>query len=132
VRQRFLLFFIFALDIISSAELIVILTSVSPINANPSVYWTFYLSLLFCLTTNLGLLLYYFKKLVFRTSNINLWPSFRQTFLFSAIIVLALFLNSLALLSIWDITPLVIAAFLLELFFQADKNTPSTNHYVTE
>lgn len=133
MRTRQFVFVILALGIVSVAELSVIVTTISPRAATEETYWVFFLSLFLALTSVGSLAWYILKRyLIYRSSSVRLWPSLRQSALFSLITVLSLFFNSLGILSFWDIIPLIIAAILIEFFFQADKSHPTSSDRETE
>jgi len=51
----------------------------------------------------------------------NLLSSIRQAALISIVILFSLFFNTLGILHLWDMIPLILAAVLIEFFFQAEK-----------
>lgn len=123
MNKQILLFLILAIGIVSLASLLVIGLSISPYLASREIMWAFFISLQLFITCFFGLLWHNLKKLfLHHFFTPSLWPSLRQAAIFSAIIVLALFFNSLGILALWDIIPLSISAVLFEFFFQADKS----------
>jgi hypothetical protein len=133
MRTRIALFVILAVGIISVAQLSSLLVSTSPYGATSSELWLFFISLFFCVTVLVGLVLYGFRYLrQRRLVKPLLWPSFRQSALASLVITLSLFFNTLAIFQIWNIIPLIIAAVLIEFFFQADKKPHATLTYDSE
>jgi len=121
------LFLLFAVAILSGAELAVILTTVSPYSAGQTALWTFFVSLFLCLTTTLSLLLFAIRTQLSYYRTPSLFVSVRQVGIGAALVVLCLFFNSLSILSLWEIIPLAISAVLIELFFQADKSASNSN-----
>jgi hypothetical protein len=126
--RNLLLFLLFAVGTLAVAEVAAIVTTTSPYNASESVLSTFYISVFVGSTATLTLLWYWFKKyVVYHYSKTpGLAATLRQAGLFSGIVVLCLFFNSLNILSAWEIIPLLLSAILIEFFFQADKSTISS------
>ena len=129
-------FGIIAVGTISIAELFVLITSVSPYTASSAELWVFFFSLYGSLASITTLLWHVCRrKFSPRPLHIpSLWVSLRQAALFSLIVCLALFFNSLRILTLWDLTPLVVSVVLIEFFFQAEKQSPHstpipTNEY---
>jgi hypothetical protein len=95
--------------------------------------WIFFVTLYICLTILIGLALYSLRFLKQRrTTRPTLWPSFRQAALVCLVLVISLFFHTLGIFHFWDIIPLLIAAFLIEFFFQADKKPHATITYDPE
>lgn len=122
MRQRVVTFIVIAVAIISTAQLLTTVLSVSPYTASPAVLRLFFLSLFACLTCFGGIIWYAIRRyLIFSRLQPNLVSCIRQAGLVSLVIVLSLFFNSLSIFRVWDLLPLSIAATLIEFFFQADK-----------
>ena len=123
MRQPTLVFCIIGIGVLSFAELISLSTTVAPHSASYSELWAFFISLLGACTFLLLAVWHTLKKsLVFRGTQPVLFVSIRQASLFSLVIVLSVFFNTLHILSVWDVLPLTVSAVLIEFFFQADKS----------
>ena len=127
--NRYFLFVVISVFIIATAELGALATTVTPAQATPTQLWLFFTSL----TITLGILLapiwHNLKKTVIsKRMRVSATASLRQTLLFSLIIVVGLFFNSLKILTLWDIIPLGISMVLIEFFFQADKTRSQPSH----
>lgn len=126
MRNRVVIFLLFALSVLATSEFVVVFTTISPLSGGEEVYIAFFASLFLMLTTISSLIWYSIKRyLIYRRITPSLFTCVRQCALICSIIVLALFFNSLSILSFWDIAPLFISAILIEFFFQAEK-TPIT------
>ncbi|MBU6389795.1 hypothetical protein KGQ71_04770 [Patescibacteria group bacterium] len=124
MKERIIIFLLVACGVIATAELGVILTTVSPYTANKDVLWTFFVCLFLSLTTLLTIIWHFGKKKAQgEMERVSIFASIRQIGLLSAVVVLSLFFRSLGILTLWDIIPLAISALLIEFFFQADKST---------
>lgn len=119
--NRYLQFLLVCVAIISLAELGVLLTSVTPAHATAGQLWAFFVSLFLAFSLLLTPLWHGFKAFVYRGLPVSSLVSWRQASLFSFVVILSFFFNSLKILSVWDVVPLSISMVLLELFFQADK-----------
>jgi len=121
------LFLLLALGILSAAELTVVLTTVPPETASRQELWTFFISLGIVIGSWGSLIWHTIKsRLIYRVNPPALTATVRQAFLFSAVVTLGLFFNSLGILSVWDILPLGLATVLIEFFFQAEKTPAHT------
>ncbi|HSI20619.1 MAG TPA: hypothetical protein VLA04_02850 [Verrucomicrobiae bacterium] len=133
MRTRIALFFLLALGIISSAELTSIVLTLSPYKATPAELWLFFISLYCTSTIVLGFL---WQGIRFvrshRASHPSLWTSLRQAGLLCLVIILSFFFNTLGIFQFWDVIPLIVAAILIEFFFQADKKPHATLSYDRE
>ncbi len=123
MSQRFYQFLVFLLAAIATAQLVVIVTSLSPFLNGKDVVWGFFLSLFFSLLGWITLIWHAVKSRIHRSETISLLVSFRQALLFSAVTVVSVFFYTIQVLSIWDLIPLVFSALLLEFFFQANKTS---------
>lgn len=134
MRTRIALFVLVAVGIICGAQLSSILLTVSPYGANSSELWLFFVTLYLCSTVILGLAWYGLRHIIRtrRTSKPALWPCFRQAGLLSLVASLSIFFHTLGIFQFWDIIPLIIAAILIEFFFQADKTPHATLSYDRE
>jgi hypothetical protein len=126
MSQRFAVFFITVIGILSSAGLAVVVMNYLPRTAPGYVLWAFFLSV-FGLGTTLGTLIWHIIKraIFYRLYRPSVWVSFRQAALASGLAVTGFFFNSLGIFRVWDMVPLTIAALLIEFFFQADKTDPT-------
>jgi hypothetical protein len=123
MRQPTLIFCIIGIGVLSIAELVSLSTTVAPHSASNSELWAFFISLFGTCTCILFGLWYIIKKsIAFKGPQPKIFITLRQASLFSLVIVLSLFFNSLHILSIWDIVPLLVSAVLIEFFFQAEKS----------
>lgn len=133
MRTRIALFIVLAIGIIGGAQLSSMLLTVSPLSASRAELWLFFITLYVCISILLGLILYglrYMRQR--RTTKPLLWPSFRQAGLISLVVVLSTFFHTLGIFQLWNIIPLIIAAFLIEFFFQAEKKPHATISYDRE
>lgn len=129
MRNRRIAFILICLAIVATAELSVLLTTVTPAQATRAQLWVFFI----CITVLASLLLapiwHSLKRLAtHRRSRLSFLASLRQVTLLSSVVSLAFFLNALHVLTVWNLIPLLIAMVLVEFFFQADKSTPNTPH----
>lgn len=122
MKDRTFVFFLIVATIVCSAELFVILTTISPETANPEVFWLLFLCFFISFSGILSLIWHPLKLAIHRSTTLSRWTTLRQTSLLSLVITLLVFFKSLSILSIWDSVPLVISVILIEFFFQADKN----------
>ena len=130
MRTRLTLFAIVALAILSAAELSSVLLTVSPYSATSSELWLFFTSLFVLVSTTCGLLWYGVRHLKPRRgARPSLTASIRQAALFSLIVTLSIFFNTLGIFQLWDVIPLALAAVLIEFFFQAEKKPHATLTY---
>jgi hypothetical protein len=130
MRKHHLLFFVVTASIVSAAELLSVVLTVQPATATRVELWTFFISLFAALSTSVGLLLYAIRRYRQKRSlHTALTSCLRQAALGSLVVVLILFFNTLGVLQVWDIVPLIAAAFLIEFFFQAEKVPRASLHY---
>lgn len=130
MKNRILLFIIIALAIISTAQLSTILLSTSPYTASKATLWTFFISLYLTLTLWGSMVWFLIRRLIHRRAH-SLFTAFRQVALVMMIIILGFFFNTLGIFTLWDIAPLILAAVLIEFFFQAEKKPRATLEYDT-
>jgi len=131
--SRQALFAIICIFIIAVAELGAILTTVSPSQATATQLWLFFGCLVAVLTIVLAPIWYSLKKALLSTRmKVSAIACLRQTCLFSLIVVVSFFFNSLKILTLWDVIPLCISMILVEFFFQADKTRPISSNVPTE
>ncbi len=120
--HRVILFLVIAAAIISSAQLISVVLSTSPYTASQSVLWEFYVSAFISSSCILGMIIHGIRVRFNKVHLLsNLLTSLRQAALITTVILLSLFFNTLSILKLWDMIPLVLAAVLIEFFFQAEK-----------
>jgi hypothetical protein len=121
---------IVAAGIISTAQFVSIIGSVSPIGASDSLLWNVFLSAFISFSCIFGIGLYALRRKFRRMSGtVSLIRSVRQAALGSAVFLLSLFFNTLGILQTWEVIPLIIAAVLIEFFFQAEKRPHATIRY---
>jgi hypothetical protein len=131
--SRTILFTIICIVIIAVAELGALVTTVTPAQATTAQLWLFFGCTLVILSTFLAPIWYSLKKAVLsQRMKVSPLASLRQTTLFSLVIVLSFFFNSLKLLTVWDVIPLCISMVLIEFFFQADKFRPTSTNVTPE
>lgn len=119
------LFVLLCVGILSVAELTVIVSSVPPSEASRQELYSFFVALAIALGSWGSLVWHGIKsRILYRFNKPSLLGSVRQALIASTVITLCLFFNSLGILSLWDIVPLVLAAVLIEFFFQAEKTSP--------
>ena len=124
MNQASIIFLILVIGVLGGAELATISNSVSPYTAGKTELWAFFLSFFALLSSIFTIIWYTVKKYLFyKLTKPSLLVAWRQASLIALVIVLSLFFNSLKILSLWDIIPLVISTVLIEFFFQAEKNT---------
>lgn len=129
MRNRGLVFFLICLAIIAIAELSVLLTTVTPAEATPVQLWIFFACLLVICSLALTPIWYFIKKkLMYRQSRLSYLACLRQSTLFTLALILALFFNTLHILTVWDLVPLCISMLLIEFFFEAEKASPNVPH----
>lgn|GEM_PF-3909631 len=124
--------FIFAAtSIIAAALLFSVAVSTTPDSASQGTHWLFFMSLLVTMTAIFSCIWHLFRKFALQHFNANpkFWVSVRQSFLFSGLVCLSLFLHTLSLFEIWDAFPLLLAFLLLEFFFQAEKRPHASITY---
>lgn len=122
------LFFIFSVTIFAFASLILDIFNYNPYISELPIFINFYISLFLSLSGIFGLFIY-FIKIKFRKgiwSNEPLLSSIRQGAFFSIAMVGLLILQGMRVLDWWVGVPIVIAIFLLELFFQT--SSPKIKH----
>jgi ABC-type nickel/cobalt efflux system permease component RcnA len=130
MHTRLTLFIIVALAILSAAQLSSVTLTVSPRSATSAELWLFFVSLFVLLSTGIGLIWHAARRLrAKRGGKPVLLTSIRQAGLLSLVVVLSLFFNTLGIFQFWDIIPLVLAAVLIEFFFQAEKKPHATLTY---
>ena len=119
-RYRTLLFIGICIFVVSAAEVVTILTSVSPANI-PYLQLIVLFSCLWVVCTGVFLVPWSFiKKFLWPARSPKVLVSLRQAGLMSLLPVGSLFLSSLQLLRVWEAVPLALSLFLLELFFEAE------------
>jgi hypothetical protein len=120
--NRTVLFLVICLVILALAELVTVVTSVSPAIAGRGQLWFFFGSFWIVLTAILGSIWHLFKSrlVYYRARTVPVFVSLRQAGLVALVATLALFFNSLQILSVWDILPLAISMLLVEFFFEAE------------
>ena len=130
MSYRVILFFVLAVAIISTAQLSTTVLSSSPYSASTDTLWSFYISAFISLSCILGLILYGIRVRTNRLPQVRaLLISIRQSALLSLVILLSLFFNTLRILQLWNIVPLILAAILIEFFFQAEKRPQAHLEY---
>ncbi len=95
----------------------VILSNFDPTQANWVVFLLFYLVLFLALLGTLSLLGFWFRKLWNRQRGVvrvMVTESFRQGIIFSIVLIVALWLQSMRVLSWWNMLILIILASVLE------------------
>lgn len=133
MRTRIALFVLLAIGIICGAQLSSMLLTVSPYTADRSELWLFFITFYISTSILLGLIWYGARHLrPRRTARPLLWPSFRQAALVSLVLCLSIFFHTLGIFQLWNVIPLIIAAVLIEFFFQADKTPQATITYDPE
>lgn len=119
------LFFVFSITVFAIASVILDLFNYNPYQSGIGVFANFYLSFFLSVTGVLSIIIF-FLKIKFKKgewSQVHLLPSIRQAGLFALSLTVLLILKGLKLLDWWVAGPLVIAIFLLELFFQTVSPT---------
>ena len=116
-------FGIIALGVVAAAQLFSVTASSVPLEASRAELWTFFISLWITLATGIAGIWHGLRITIFRRRmrSTGFLISYRQALLLAGVITITGFMNSLELLQAWDIIPLIIAAVLLEFFFQAQK-----------
>lgn len=131
--SRPVLFVVISVFMVAVAELGALLTTVTPAQASQTQLWLFFCSILATVSILLTPLWYSVKKAVLsQRMTVSSLACLRQSFLFSLVVVVSLFFNSLQILTLWDIIPLCISMILIEFFFQADKSRPTSSHVSPE
>lgn len=130
LKQPIVWFLIVAVGLVSGLELISLISTTDPDLATASIQWAVFLSIFFCMGAVISCIWQLIRYFVL----IRLLPPkplviIRQGFLLSATVTLCLFLNSLNILRLVDVIPLVGAMLLLEFFLQADKRPRANLHY---
>ncbi len=119
------------ISVIAGALLFSIVNAGSPSQASTLTLWAVFGSFTLVLTAGISLL-WHMLRLLWSKRGLHV-PKFltsvRQSFLFSLLLTLSLFLNSLNLFQVWDALPLVIALILVEFFFQAEKRPHASLSY---
>jgi hypothetical protein len=133
MQHRITLFIILAVGIISTAQLTSLLLTVSPYTASSQSLWAFFITLYFSFTSIFSLVWYWVKRTFGKLKHtVSFFACIRQVALVGLVLILAFFFSSLEIFQVWDIIPLVIAAVLIEFFFQADKKPHATLEYEAE
>lgn len=114
------LFFLFSITLFALASFVLDLFNYNPYKSGLSVFLNFYISFFVLVAGILSFVLFFVKSRFKKEKNFNLffWPSIRQASLLSLGFTVLLVLQGLKILDWWVGGPLLIAAILLELFFQ--------------
>jgi len=99
---------------------LIIVYSVDPFSAPPLGFALFYLSLFFSLVGTLSILGFLFRYLFNKNQFVSqqVVTSFRQSILFSILVVIALYLQSKGLVTWWNLLILVALLAVVEVFLQ--------------
>lgn len=120
--KKIIIFILIALFAVSGSVFFTIVNSFSPNDHNTFVIWGFFISIFGICLSVLTPIWHGIKTMLLPKSfHIKMIASMRQAALISAVITATTFLRSLNILSLWDILPLLVAAILIEFFFQSDK-----------
>ena len=119
------LFFLFSVTIFAIASTILDIFNYNPYQSGLAVFANFYVSFFLSVTGVLAIAIFFLKIKIKKGewSQVHLLPAIRQASLVALSLTVLLILKGLKLLDWWVAGPLVIAIFLLELFFQTVSPT---------